>query len=190
MTRPWAARARPARSRRYQGSRGHGGDGGRPIGPAAGHPRCGRTVRSATRRRRSSARSVRSPRSCGRSGRVTRNGWLSPAARSRNDSISAASCCWRFGGRPRRRCPSGDDACFPLRMRDSSVFLTATKPSPSTVSTVRLRLVAARLMAVRKPRVRWSDSPQATQTPEPQVPSGPQSVSERHGVVPSFAHVP
>jgi hypothetical protein len=31
--------------------------------------------------------------------------------------------------------------------------LTATKPSPSTVSTVMLRLEAARLMAVRNPRL-------------------------------------
>ena len=42
----------------------------------------------------------------------------------------------RLAGRLGRRCPSVDDACFPFQVRGSSVLRTATKPSPSPVSTV------------------------------------------------------
>ena len=66
----------------------------------------------------------------------------------RPDSTASYSCL--LGGRP-RRFPGSDDACADLRMEGFSAFRTATKPSPSRVSTLRPRLVAARLMATRRP---------------------------------------
>ena len=66
-------------------------------------------------------------------------------------SVSAAYYPRSLGGLPRRRCPSWVEACFPFQVRGSSVFLNATKPL-STVSIVMPRLVAARLMAARRPR--------------------------------------
>ena len=67
-----------------------------------------------------------------------------------NATRSPASYSWRLGGRS-RRFPCSDDACADLRMKGFSAFRTATKPSPSRVSTLRPRLVAARLMATRRP---------------------------------------
>jgi hypothetical protein len=94
------------------------------------------------------------------SGMVIHRERVVPSSRRSSPSLVARSCIeadllapysCRLGGLPRRRCPSADDAGFPFRLRRSSTFRTATKPSPSTVSTDKPRPVTARLMAVRIP---------------------------------------